>query len=481
MLDNRQDDQLLCAGSWLCSISLAVVKSFGDSWVFTSVYYLHTFPPFNNPRMKVHSNAAICSLTVSQNVLENDIVLQLVTKLASPLQLSVKVEKKSKNQVLELKTSEESVTLTQRCAILRALCGLAMYYSLDQAPYYLMGGYAQMNTSHVGAVNYSAIMALQSLADSLNLSSEKDVASTIEGLEQTLESSMFLLPATSQPTIADMDIACKIREEDLSSFPNVERWRATVLNTMVLYGEKVGFQVPLKIPASSDPPLAFFYGTEDLDSVLKVPEQSKSSQQGVSKKKPKEEKKKDTKKKEAKSGGAQEPKKEQQQTEDVNISALDIRVGKIVKAWHHEEADKLFCEEIDLGTETRQIASGLRPFYKTEDLEGRMVLVLCNLKKRNLVGFPSHGMVLCASNDDHTAVEFVVPPSDAKLGERVTFEGFEGEPEPEAKVGKKKIFEKLAPDLKTDPNGNVVWKGTAAKTSAGAVVALNKMPNAHVS
>jgi methionine--tRNA ligase beta chain len=80
----------------------------------------------------------------------------------------------------------------------------------------------------------------------------------------------------------------------------------------------------------------------------------------------------------------------------VDISALDIRVGKIVKAWHHPEADKLFCEEINIGEDKpRQLASGLRPFYKTEDLENRTVLVLCNLKARNLVGFPSHGMVLC--------------------------------------------------------------------------------------
>ncbi|EEC50207.1 predicted protein, partial [Phaeodactylum tricornutum CCAP 1055/1] len=102
-----------------------------------------------------------------------------------------------------------------------------------------------------------------------------------------------------------------------------------------------------------------------------------------------------------------------------DISAMDIRVGKIIRVWHHEEADKLFCEEIDLGTEKRQVASGLRPFYKKEDLQDRLVLVLCNLKARNLVGFPSHGMVLCASNSDHSAVEFVVPPTGSRIGERV--------------------------------------------------------------
>jgi methionine--tRNA ligase beta chain len=76
------------------------------------------------------------------------------------------------------------------------------------------------------------------------------------------------------------------------------------------------------------------------------------------------------------------------------ITALDIRVGEIKKVWEHEEADKLFCEEIDVGEgEPRQIASGLRPYMKAEDLLGKKVLVLCNLKERKLVGFPSHGMV----------------------------------------------------------------------------------------
>jgi len=41
--------------------------------------------------------------------------------------------------------------------------------------------------------------------------------------------------------------------------------------------------------------------------------------------------------------------------------------------------------------------------------------VLANLKPRNMVGFKSHGMVLCASNDDHTAVKFVDVPPSAKV------------------------------------------------------------------
>lgn len=163
------------------------------------------------------------------------------------------------------------------------------------------------------------------------------------------------------------------------------------------------------------------------------------------------------------------------------ITALDIRVGRINKVWVHEEADKLFCEEIDVGEdEPRQIASGLRPYMNAEDLEGRMVLVLCNLKARKLAGFPSHGMVLCASNEDHSVVKLVSVPVEAKIGERVTvpgfnFEGEESAPYAENKVGKKKVFEKIAPFLQTSEYGVPTFGGRPLLTSAGVCTSpINK-------
>lgn len=66
-------------------------------------------------------------------------------------------------------------------------------------------------------------------------------------------------------------------------------------------------------------------------------------------------------------------------------------------------------------------------------------------------------MVLCASNADHTVVKLVVPPENSKPGDRVTFPGYNGEPAPANQVAKKKIFEKLAPQLHTDSNGIACW------------------------
>ncbi|VEU42933.1 unnamed protein product [Pseudo-nitzschia multistriata] len=167
------------------------------------------------------------------------------------------------------------------------------------------------------------------------------------------------------------------------------------------------------------------------------------------------------------------------------ITALDIRVGKITKVEKHPEADKLYIEEIDVGEdEPRTIASGLQPYLKEEDLADRMVLVLCNLKARKMVGIPSHGMVLCASNADHTDVRLVSPPIDAKIGERVTvpdfeFEGEEAEPYAENKVGKKKIFQKIAPYLVTSKYGVPEFLGRPLMTSSG--VCTSPIPDGTVS
>lgn len=133
------------------------------------------------------------------------------------------------------------------------------------------------------------------------------------------------------------------------------------------------------------------------------------------------------------------------------VDTLDIRVGLITKVGPHPNADSLYLEEIDLGeTERpRQIVSGLRKFVPEEKMQNRKVVVVCNLKPAKMRDIVSYGMVLCASNDDHTEVDPINPPEGAAIGERVTFEGYNAEPEAVINP-KKKIFEKIAPDLVTD-------------------------------
>ena len=61
--------------------------------------------------------------------------------------------------------------------------------------------------------------------------------------------------------------------------------------------------------------------------------------------------------------------------------------------------DRLLVEQIDLGTETRQIVSGIAKTFEPKDVIGKKVVVVSNLKPVKLRGVESQGMILCASND----------------------------------------------------------------------------------
>jgi aminoacyl tRNA synthase complex-interacting multifunctional protein 1 len=150
------------------------------------------------------------------------------------------------------------------------------------------------------------------------------------------------------------------------------------------------------------------------------------------------------------------------------ITKLQFLVGEIAKVWEHPSAEKLWCEEIDVGEEApRQIASGLRDHYTQEQMSGRKVVVIANLKSRALQGFASTGMVLCATATEGSAVEFVDPPAGAKVGEQITFEGLVGSPVTPAQVHRKGVFEKAQAGMKSDENKIASWNGVKFVTSAG--------------
>lgn len=95
---------------------------------------------------------------------------------------------------------------------------------------------------------------------------------------------------------------------------------------------------------------------------------------------------------------------------------LDIRVGKILSVEKHPDADNLYVESIDVGEEEpRTIVSGLVAFVPEDQMADRDVIVICNLKARNMRGIKSHGMVLCASDEAHENVEPLAPPQGAPV------------------------------------------------------------------
>ena len=163
------------------------------------------------------------------------------------------------------------------------------------------------------------------------------------------------------------------------------------------------------------------------------------------------------------------------------ICKLEFKVGVIVKVWVHPDADKLYCEEIDIGEESgpRQIASGLRLHFTPEQMLGQRLLVASNLKAKNLVGFKSHGMVLCAAQpkpgssssadgEGEELVEFVEPPDGAVLGEIVTYQGLPPpQPYSAAQVEKKKVWKEASVGMKTTDDCLAAWNGHVFMTSSG--------------
>lgn len=103
---------------------------------------------------------------------------------------------------------------------------------------------------------------------------------------------------------------------------------------------------------------------------------------------------------------AQEPTKPEITIDD--FGKVDLRVGKIVACEKVPKAKKLLKLQVDLGTETRQIVSGISLYYKPEDLIGHCVIVVTNLKPVKLCGVESKGMLLAASDgNDNLQVAFV--------------------------------------------------------------------------
>ena len=90
-----------------------------------------------------------------------------------------------------------------------------------------------------------------------------------------------------------------------------------------------------------------------------------------------------------------------------DFDKLELVVGQIIEAKKHPKADKLLVFKINIGTEVRQIVSGIAKFYDPQELVGKKVVVVKNLTPIKLRGEESHGMLLCASDKDDKVLELL--------------------------------------------------------------------------
>ena len=103
--------------------------------------------------------------------------------------------------------------------------------------------------------------------------------------------------------------------------------------------------------------------------------------------------------------------------------AVEMRVAQIVKVEEIPKSRKLYKLEVDLGYEKRTVCSGIKAFFTPEELEGRRVILVTNLKPAKLCGIESNGMILAASvkvDGNSEALTLVAPTGEIPLGSRVS-------------------------------------------------------------
>jgi methionyl-tRNA synthetase len=157
---------------------------------------------------------------------------------------------------------------------------------------------------------------------------------------------------------------------------------------------------------------------------------------------------------------------------------IDLRVAKIVKIERHPKADKLYVETLDDGSgQERVIVSGLVPFYKEEELLGKSIVLVNNLKPAKLRGVESRGMLLAASRHGEAGKEAVevLDAGSAAPGTRVLLEGQDPGLAPLPEIDVDAFF-----SVAIRAEAGTVMVGSKRLLAAGAPFAQAKVPEGEV-
>lgn len=130
----------------------------------------------------------------------------------------------------------------------------------------------------------------------------------------------------------------------------------------------------------------------DEKEIIKEIEEQKAKALALEKQKAREEKEKQ-----------KEAERKEKSKEEITIDYLDkisLKVAKVLEAEEVEGSDKLLKLKVSLGLEERQIVAGIKKYYKPEELIGKKIVIVANLKPAKLKGIESQGMVLAAGDGD---------------------------------------------------------------------------------
>ena len=101
-----------------------------------------------------------------------------------------------------------------------------------------------------------------------------------------------------------------------------------------------------------------------------------------------------------------------------DFGKLQFQVGKIIKCEEVKKSKKLLCSQVQIGSQVRQIVSGIKAHYSAEEMVGKKVMVVTNLKPAKLAGVLSEGMILCAEDADGN-LSLMVPEKEMPAGAEI--------------------------------------------------------------
>ena len=101
-----------------------------------------------------------------------------------------------------------------------------------------------------------------------------------------------------------------------------------------------------------------------------------------------------------------------------DFTKMQFQVGEIIKCEEVPKSKKLLCSQVRIGSQTKQIVSGIKKYYSAEEMVGKKVMVLVNLKPAKLAGVLSEGMLLCAE-DAEGNLSLMTPEKDMPAGAEI--------------------------------------------------------------
>lgn len=153
------------------------------------------------------------------------------------------------------------------------------------------------------------------------------------------------------------------------------------------------------------------------------------------------------------------------------FAQADVRVGKVLEAVAHSTSERHYIEKVDIGKgEVLEMVMEHQPYFSEEEVVGRLVVVLCNLKQVKIAKTKSQGIILSVANAKGQ-VELLEPSPEAEVGERVYASGEElCEPVTAIQMKKNKVWETLSKEIKTNNKCEVMFKDRyVVRSKAGPV------------